>query len=57
MVHVKHMGYELELDHAQIVAALVFAPEHLRESVLKHIAPKNLQLAVRDTLEILREVR
>lgn len=49
--HVKHMGFELEADAQRIVAVLVVTPEGYRESILKHLSPKKLQMAVRDMLE------
>lgn len=47
--HVRHMGFELEIAHAKIVAVLRDATPDQKLVVIEHLKPKKLALAVADT--------
>jgi hypothetical protein len=52
MGHTPHMGFQLELDALKIADALVILKPEYREVVISHLAPKKLQGAVKDLIEV-----
>ena len=48
--HIKHMGWELELETLLVVKGLARLNDEERESILKHLSPRSFQTAVRQML-------
>ena len=48
MTHVRHLGFELELQVMRIIQALSWVPEDYRRDVILHLKPAALARAVGD---------